>query len=134
MNMNISRSHLFIVSGILALIFTFFIDVVTGIGILNEFKIIFHVKWKDIPYWKWYEYAYITSYYLLRFGVIVALLRLLHSRKLILFVLILLLINIISSIWFFQNDYHPVWVTYIPYLSSIITWLYLGLTRHKEQS
>ncbi len=129
--MNTLRYYLFIGSGLLALIFTFFIDAITAIGIFNEFKLICKIKWSDTSYWKWYEFVYVISYYLIRFGIIIALLTT-HSKKIILSVLLLLLISLLSGIWFYMNDYHPVWETYIPYLLAIISWLYLGLTMKAE--
>ena len=132
-NMNTSKYYLFVGSGLLALIFTFFIDAVTDIGVFNEFKLLFHIKRNDVSYWKWYEFIYVISYYLIRLGVILTLL-ISYNRKFIVSVFFLFLISIVSAFWFFQNDYHPVWETYIPYLVSMIAWLYLGLTMNREQS
>lgn len=125
--MNTLKYYLFIISGILVLISTFFIEVITQMGILSEYEILFHIKWNDVSYWRWYEYVHVICYYLIRLGIVVTLLFS-NNRKIILSVLILLLTNTFSDFWFYRIDYHPVWTTYAPYLLSIIVWLYLGLT------
>jgi hypothetical protein len=42
------------------------------------------------------------------------------------------LISIISGYFMYSVNYQPIWETYVPYLLSMITWLYLGLTMKAE--
>lgn len=131
--MNSTKYYLFIAFGLLALILTFFIKVLTPVGIYDEYFLISKIKWNDKIPQSWDVYSYVYTYYLVRIGVIIALL-ISPRREIMIVILLLFLLSIVSDYFIFSNDSKLVTTTFLPYLLSMAVWLYLGLTMQKEQS
>ena len=131
--MNSTKYYLFIVLGLLALILTFFIKVRTPVGIYNEYFLISKIKWDDEILEGWYVYSYVCTYYLVKIGIIMALL-VPPKRVIIVIILLFFILSIISNYLIFSSDSKLVSATYIPYLISMVAWLYLGLTMKTEQN
>lgn len=131
--MNSTKYYLFIASGLLTLILSFFVKVITPVGVFNEFYLISKIKWNNIIPKDWYVYTYFYTYYLVRIGIIIALLTS-PRRETIAVIFLLFLISIISDYFIFSNDSKLVTTTFLPYLLSVAVWLYLGLMMPKGKN
>ena len=125
--MNTIKYYLFISTGLLALILGFFIDVTTQIGVLKEYVIIFHFNLEEYLTRFFYLQIYIITYYLIKIVIIISLF-IPFKRIIIKLGFAFFILSMVSGYFVYINDYRPVWITYIPYLVSMIAWLYLGLT------
>ena len=131
--MNITKYYLFVMLGLLTLILTFFTEISTPLGYVKEYQIIGKIKWGDEIPTSWDVPTYVYTYYLVRIGIIVALITP-TRRVIIIFVLLIFLLSITSGYFIYSNDNKLVTKTFVPYLIAIITWLYLGLTVKREDS
>ena len=131
--MNITKYYLFVILGLLTLILTFFIEISTPVGYVNEYQIIGKIKWGDGTPTSWDVPTYVYTYYLVRIGIIIALI-IPPRRVIITSVLLIFLLSTISGYFIYSNDTKLVSKTFVPYLIVIITWLYLGLTMKPEQN
>ena len=129
--MNSTKYYLFIFFGLLAITLTFFIEIVTPVGYIKEYQIIGKIKWGDGIPTTWDVPTYVYTYFLVRIGIIIALL-IPPRRVIIVSVLILFLLSTVSGYFIYSNDTKLVTITYVPYLLSMIAWLYLGLTMKSE--
>ena len=131
------KYYLFVLSGIASLIITFFIEIVTAIGIIKEYQVISDFNWLGSGYIRWFELTYIITYYLIRITMILALL-IPPKRLLIMMTLIFFILNLIGGIFIFLNDFQPLWITYIPYLLTTSMWIIWGFfitdSQHNEKS
>lgn len=127
------KYYLYIASGLLSLVFTFFIKVSTAINYAFEYGVIFNTNLEQFRLADLMIKIYLILYYILRALIVIGLLIPPNSffTKCVFVVFIM---SIISGYFMYKVNYQPVWETYVPYLLSMIAWLYLGLTVKSEQS
>lgn len=130
--MNDIKYYLFVSLGLLALILTFFVEISTPVGYVNEYQIIGKIKWGDGIPSSWDVPTYVYTYYFVRIGIIIELI-IPPKRLIIISVLLIFLLSTVSGYFIYSNDTKLVTKTFVPYLVSMAVWVYLGLTMKGEK-
>lgn len=99
---------------------------------MNEYQIIGKIKWGNGISSSWDVPTYVYTYYLVRIGIIIALI-IPPKRLIIISVLLIFLLSTVSGYFIYSNDTKLVTKTFVPYLVSMAVWVYLGLTMKGEK-